>query len=96
MWLMLQHNTAEDFVIATGKTHSVREFLELALQKLITTLSGKIQDYKKKALMQKMGKRSSALTSVILGQLKLNNYLVMQQRHMKSLVGNQKQPLANW
>ena len=27
-WLMLQHETPEDFVIATGETHSVREFLE--------------------------------------------------------------------
>lgn len=30
MWMMLQQDTAEDFVIATGKTHSVREFCELA------------------------------------------------------------------
>jgi GDPmannose 4,6-dehydratase len=27
-WLMLQHERPEDFVIATGETHSVREFLE--------------------------------------------------------------------
>ncbi|QSJ15384.1 GDP-mannose 4,6-dehydratase [Nostoc sp. UHCC 0702] len=30
MWLMLQQDQAEDYVIATGETHSVREFLELA------------------------------------------------------------------
>ena len=30
MWLMLQHDTPEDFVIATGETHMVREFVELA------------------------------------------------------------------
>lgn len=30
MWLMLQQETPEDFVIATGETHSVREFLEEA------------------------------------------------------------------
>lgn len=30
MWLMLQHDTAEDFVIATGETHSVKEFCEVA------------------------------------------------------------------
>ncbi|CCM79556.1 GDP-mannose 4,6-dehydratase [Rhizobium mesoamericanum] len=29
-WLMLQQQTAEDFVIATGEQHSVREFVELA------------------------------------------------------------------
>ena len=30
MWLMLQHDTPEDFVIATGEQHSVREFTEHA------------------------------------------------------------------
>jgi GDPmannose 4,6-dehydratase len=30
MWMMLQHDTPEDFVIATGEMHSVREFCELA------------------------------------------------------------------
>ncbi|MBD2509656.1 MAG: GDP-mannose 4,6-dehydratase [Nostoc sp.] len=30
MWLMLQQDQPEDYVIATGETHSVREFLELA------------------------------------------------------------------
>ena len=28
MWLMLQQDKAEDYVIATGETHSVREFLD--------------------------------------------------------------------
>lgn len=32
MWLMLQHNTPEDFVIATGEMHSVREFTSLAFR----------------------------------------------------------------
>lgn len=32
MWLMLQQDEPEDFVIATGKTHSVREFAELAFK----------------------------------------------------------------
>ena len=30
MWLMLQHDKPEDFVIATGEQHSVREFCTLA------------------------------------------------------------------
>ena len=30
MWLMLQHDTPDDYVIATGRTSSVRDFLELA------------------------------------------------------------------
>lgn len=32
MWLMLQQETPDDFVIATGETHSVREFLELSCE----------------------------------------------------------------
>ncbi|WP_278745926.1 GDP-mannose 4,6-dehydratase [Muribaculum intestinale] len=32
MWLILQHPTPEDFVIATGEQHSVREFCELAFR----------------------------------------------------------------
>jgi GDPmannose 4,6-dehydratase len=30
MWLMLQQDSPDDYVIATGETHSVREFLQLA------------------------------------------------------------------
>ena len=30
MWLMLQQEKADDYVIATGETHSIREFLDLA------------------------------------------------------------------
>ena len=32
MWRILQHNKAEDFVLATGKTRTVREFTELAFK----------------------------------------------------------------
>ena len=32
MWLMLQQDEPDDYVIATGQTHSVREFLHLAFE----------------------------------------------------------------
>lgn len=32
MWLMLQQDQADDYVVATGETHSVREFLQLSCQ----------------------------------------------------------------
>jgi GDPmannose 4,6-dehydratase len=32
MWLMLQQGVAEDFVIATGRAHSVRDFVRLAFE----------------------------------------------------------------
>jgi len=34
MWLMLQQEKAEDYVIATGQTHSIREFLDVAFDKV--------------------------------------------------------------
>lgn len=32
MWLILQNDTPDDFVLATGEIHSVREFIELAFK----------------------------------------------------------------
>ncbi|NDJ84510.1 MAG: GDP-mannose 4,6-dehydratase [Chloroflexi bacterium] len=34
MWMMLQQDEPEDFVIATGETHSVREFVDVAFEAL--------------------------------------------------------------
>ena len=38
MWLILQHDKPEDFVIATGVQHSVREFCDLAFHEVGITL----------------------------------------------------------
>jgi len=34
MWLMLQQDVPNDYVVATGEMHSVREFLELAFDRI--------------------------------------------------------------
>jgi len=34
MWKMLQHSEPDDFVLATGKSHSVRKFCELTFQEV--------------------------------------------------------------
>lgn len=34
MWRILQHKNADDFVLATGQTHTVREFIEVAFSRL--------------------------------------------------------------
>ena len=34
MWMMLNHDQPEDWVLATGESHSVREFLEIAFNQL--------------------------------------------------------------
>lgn len=38
MWLMLQKEEPEDFVIATGEVHSVREFVEKAFKHVGKTI----------------------------------------------------------
>jgi len=34
MWRMLQHDQPDDFVVATGESHSVRDFCELAFARV--------------------------------------------------------------
>jgi GDPmannose 4,6-dehydratase len=43
MWAMLQQDTPDDYVIATGESHSVKEFLRLALD--LADLNGEIEEY---------------------------------------------------
>jgi GDPmannose 4,6-dehydratase len=43
MWLMLQQQTPDDYVVATGKTHSVRDFLSSAIK--AAGLKGEPEDY---------------------------------------------------
>ncbi|WP_029008370.1 GDP-mannose 4,6-dehydratase [Azospirillum halopraeferens] len=38
MWLMMQQDAPDDYVLATGETHSVREFVELAFARTGRTL----------------------------------------------------------
>ncbi len=47
MWLMLQQENPDDYVIATGKNHSVREFVDLAFK------SVGISDWKKYVIANK-------------------------------------------
>lgn len=43
MWLMLQQDNPDDYVIATGETHSVREFVVAAIK--AAKLNGDVEDY---------------------------------------------------
>jgi len=43
MWLMMQQHRPDDYVIATGETHSVRDFLIAALA--VANLKGEPEDY---------------------------------------------------
>jgi len=56
MWLMLQQNEPEDFVIATGETHTVREFCEVAFSELDINIVWSENGIEEKGLNTKNGK----------------------------------------
>jgi GDPmannose 4,6-dehydratase len=56
MWLMLQNPTPEDFVIATGEYHSVREFCTLAFREVGIKLRWEGQGVDEKGIDSETGK----------------------------------------
>jgi GDPmannose 4,6-dehydratase len=56
MWLILQHPTPEDFVIATGEMHTVREFATLAFKYVGIDLRWEGQGVDEKGIDTKTGK----------------------------------------
>ena len=72
MWIMLQQDTPEDFVIATGEQHSVREFIEQSAQYLglsvvwegegVDTV-GKVASFAPAALMELLTRQMDGETS---------------------------------
>ncbi|AZB44998.1 GDP-mannose 4,6-dehydratase [Bacillus sp. FJAT-42376] len=55
MWLMLQHDKPEDFVIATGEMHTVREFVELAFKHTGTEIEWTGQGIEEKGINKATG-----------------------------------------
>jgi GDPmannose 4,6-dehydratase len=55
-WLMLQQEQPEDFVIATGKQHSVRDFVEIAAEELGINLSWQGSGLDEVGIERKSGK----------------------------------------
>jgi len=56
MWLMLQQPEPDDYVIATGKQHSVREFCQLAFKELGIDLEWQGEGLQEKGIDKKTGK----------------------------------------
>jgi GDPmannose 4,6-dehydratase len=56
MWKILQHDEADDFVIATGEMHSVRSFVEKAFACVDIEIEWQGQDIGEKGIDKKTGK----------------------------------------
>ncbi len=55
-WLMLQQNKPQDFVIATGETHTVREFVEVAFKEVSVDIKWQGVGINEKGIDSKTGK----------------------------------------
>ncbi|WP_407269710.1 GDP-mannose 4,6-dehydratase [Radiobacillus sp. PE A8.2] len=55
MWLMLQHDKPEDFVIATGEMHTVREFVDLAFKYVGIEIEWSGEGIEEKGINKKTG-----------------------------------------
>ncbi len=55
MWLMLQHKTPDDYIIASGEEHSVREFTEYALKNIDIDITWKGKGLNEKGFNKKTG-----------------------------------------
>jgi GDPmannose 4,6-dehydratase len=55
MWLMLQHKEPEDFVLSTGKTTSVRDFVTLAFKEAGITIEWKGTEADEKGINKQTG-----------------------------------------
>ncbi len=56
MWKILQHDQPDDFVIATGETHSVREFAELAFKEAGIEIEWQGEGINEKGINKNTGK----------------------------------------
>ena len=72
MWLMLQQEKPEDYVIATGEQHSVREFIDTAAADLGLTLDwqgegvdevGRVADFDQRRLIDLMERQTAGKNS---------------------------------
>jgi len=57
MWMMLQQDNPDDYVVATGETHTVREFIEEACKVLDIDLEWKGKGVDEKGIDKKTGER---------------------------------------
>jgi GDPmannose 4,6-dehydratase len=63
MWRILQHKKADDFVLATGQTNTVKEFVELSFKHLGVDLEWKGKGVNEKGVIRKIdfGKAKSLI-----------------------------------
>jgi GDPmannose 4,6-dehydratase len=68
MWRILQHHEADDFVLATGETHTVREFVELAFAELGVQLTWQGEKEHEKGIISTIENKNFNMKGLKTGQ----------------------------
>jgi GDPmannose 4,6-dehydratase len=76
MWLMLQQDTAEDYVIATGVTTTVRDFIKMAFAEVGVELEFSGKDENEKGVIIDIDKEKAKSLGLDPDQLKLGQTVV--------------------
>ncbi|MFZ2196930.1 MAG: GDP-mannose 4,6-dehydratase [Thermodesulfovibrionales bacterium] len=85
MWMMLQQKTPDDYVIATGESHSVREFVEMAFRESGIGIEWKGKGIKEKGIIKTVNSKQlsmignslkSSTTSTSISALRVGDTIV--------------------
>ena len=96
MWLMLQHEKAEDFVVATGQTHSVRAFVELACETLGLDIAWQVLGVEETAIDRKTGRVIVRINPDFYRPAEVDLWSGTPPRRIRSLVGDPQPTFVNW
>ena len=93
MWLILQHDVPEDFVIATGEMHTVREFTTLAFGEVGLNLHWEGKGVNEKGIDVKTGKVMVEVDPKYFRPCEVEQLLGIQPKLRLCLVGIQRKPI---
>jgi len=87
MWRILQQDKPDDYVLATGETHSVREFVELPSPRWAARSSGRARVWTRSASTRRAARRSCASTRATSGPPRSTSFSATPPRPARSSAG---------
>ena len=89
MWLMLQHEKPEDFIIATGESHSVREFVNMAFDDVGIEIEWKGKGAEEKGFIRSLSSTLASSSSLSIGDVIIEiDPRYFRPTEVDSLLGN--------
>src|SRR5262249_49365775 len=96
MWLILQQDTPDDYVLATGENHSAREFVEKAFSHVGKTIVWCGSGVEEKGVDKSTGEVLVEVDPAISGRPKSMRFLAIRARRAPSSAGDTRRGLTSW